>query len=142
MGREREEALLLLLYVQQNPSSWRGQICVIHIKLSKLKKLLSSLNSCLHLPLALSLASERAIFTAFLFFFFTHTCISTHTILTNFPFLPLFSQRKLLRRLIYDVLQQQCSLRMRNTSLRWQTARCGLSYLMLKGVVDVICMLH
>lgn len=36
----------------------------------------------------------------------------------------------------------QCSLRMQNTSLRCHARHCGLSYLMWKGVVNVICMLH
>lgn len=72
----------------------------------------------------------------------SHLCTHTRTLFPNFFCLLFCRQGKLLRRFISLVLQRQRSLRMQNTSLRCQTARCGLSYLMLKGVVDVICMLH
>lgn len=86
----------------------------------------------LHLPLSLPINQ----------FFYKLQNIDLYEYILTSLFDPFFSPRKLLRRFNYDALQQQRSLRMRNTSLRCQTARCGLSYLMLKGVVDVICMLH
>lgn len=68
---------------------------------------------------------------------------NTHTLFPNFFCLLLLSPRKVAEKVHFSCFATAAySLRMQNTSLRCQTARCGLSYLMLKGVVDVICMLH
>lgn len=113
-------------------------MCVTHIKLSKLKGHLTPPLPSLILSPSTSLSTLSPCGP-------THTHSHTHAyvhrtyIRTDFL---LFFPANMLRWLIYNILPQQRSPRMQNASRRCQARHCGLSYLMWKGVVNVICMLR